>query len=103
MRPDHAGGLLDPKTKALLFPNAELVIHEKELAHWRDEGEYAKVAGNPMHKRFFGFAREQVTPYLGQTRPFTASEVMPSIHAIDCPGPTPGHSSFRLPRATNRC
>lgn len=96
MHPDHAGGLLDPESKALLFPNAELVVHEKELGHWMSEENFAAIAGNPMHERFFGCAREQVTPYLGQTRTFTAGEVAPGIHAIDCPGHTPGHSSFLI-------
>ena len=96
MHPDHAGGLLDPETKDLLFPNAELVVHEKELGHWMDAGEFAKISGNAMHERFFGCAREQVTPYLGQTRTFTAGEVAPGIQAIDCPGHTPGHSSFLI-------
>jgi glyoxylase-like metal-dependent hydrolase (beta-lactamase superfamily II) len=96
MHPDHAGGLLDPKTKELLFPNAELVVHEKELAHWMDDEALAKIAGNPMHERFFSCARDQVRPYLDQTRTFKEGEVAPGIHAIDCPGHTPGHSSFLI-------
>jgi len=96
MHPDHVGGLLDPETKAMLFPNAELVVHEKELGHWMDDGNLAKIEGNAMHERFFGCAREQVTPYLGQTRTFNEGEIAPGIHAIDCPGHTPGHSSFLI-------
>jgi glyoxylase-like metal-dependent hydrolase (beta-lactamase superfamily II) len=33
MHPDHSAGLTDMSNGQLLFPNAELVMHENELAH----------------------------------------------------------------------
>src|SRR5450432_4236786 len=35
MHPDHSAGLTDMSNGQLLFPNAELVMHENETAHWR--------------------------------------------------------------------
>jgi glyoxylase-like metal-dependent hydrolase (beta-lactamase superfamily II) len=96
MHPDHVGGLLDPGTQQRLFPNAELAVHEKELAHWMDDGAMARISGNAMHERFFQCARAQVTPYLDRVRPFREGEVLPGIHTIDCPGHTPGHTSFLI-------
>jgi glyoxylase-like metal-dependent hydrolase (beta-lactamase superfamily II) len=43
MHPDHSAGLTDMTNGQLLFPNAELVMHENEPAHWFDDGAMAKV------------------------------------------------------------
>ena len=43
MHPDHSAGLTDMSNGQLLFPNAELVMHENELAHWFDDGAMAKA------------------------------------------------------------
>lgn len=96
MHPDHVGGLLDTDKRVLTFPNAELLTHEKELGHWMDDEAMARMSGNAMHERFFGCAREQVMPYLDHVRTFRAGEVLPGIDAVDCPGHTPGHSSFLI-------
>ena len=42
MHPDHSAGLTDMSNGQLLFPNAELVMHENELAHWFDDGAMAQ-------------------------------------------------------------
>src|SRR3954454_3174664 len=43
MHPDHSAGLTDMTDGRLLFPNAELVMHENELPHWQDDAAMAKV------------------------------------------------------------
>ena len=43
MHPDHSAGLTDMSNGQLLFPNAELVMHENELPHWFDDGAMAKA------------------------------------------------------------
>lgn len=93
MHPDHSSGLTDPQTDALNFPNAELVVHANEPRHWFDDAELAKAPD--LYKYLhFQMAREQVTAYLGRMRTFTSGEVLAGIHAVPCPGHTPGHTSF---------
>ena len=43
MHPDHSAGLTEMPSGRLLFPNAELVMHENELPHWFDDAAMAKA------------------------------------------------------------
>ena len=43
MHPDHSAGLTEMPSGRLLFPDAELVMHENELPHWFDDGAMAKA------------------------------------------------------------
>src|SRR6201996_1337056 len=52
IHPDHSAGLVDMSNGALLYPNAELVMHENEPKHWFDDGEMAK-ADERTAKLFF--------------------------------------------------
>lgn len=97
MHPDHSAGLTDMTTGAMIFPNAELVVHENEPKHWWDDGQLAKASD--LYKRLhFGMTREQVTPYLGQLRTFTGgdTEVFPGVIAVPLVGHTPGHSGYLI-------
>ena len=93
MHPDHSAGLTDMSNGELFFPNAELVMHENEPAHWFDDGEMAK-ADERSAKLFFQAGREQVAPYKKRTRLFKEGEVFPGITAIPSHGHTPGHTAF---------
>ena len=42
MHPDHSAGLTDMTTGQRNYPNAELVMHENEPAHWFDDASMAK-------------------------------------------------------------
>ena len=95
MHPDHSAGLTDMSTGALLFPNAELVMHENEPAHWFDDGALAK-ADERAAKLFFQAGREQVAPYKKQTRLFKQGEVFPGVTAVPSPGHTPGHTAYLI-------
>jgi glyoxylase-like metal-dependent hydrolase (beta-lactamase superfamily II) len=77
----------------LLFPNAELVMHENELPHWFDDGAMAK-ADERSKKLFFLAGREQVAPYKSRTRLFKQGEVFPGVTAVPSPGHTPGHTAY---------
>ena len=57
MHPDHSAGLTDMSNGRLLFPNAELVMHENELPHWFDDGAMAR-ADERSKKLFFQAGRE---------------------------------------------
>src|SRR2546430_4429145 len=92
MHPDHSAGLTDMSNGQLLFPNAELVMHENELAHWFDDGAMAK-ADERSAKLYFLSGREQVAPYKNRTRLFREGEVIPGVTAVPSLGHTPGHTA----------
>jgi glyoxylase-like metal-dependent hydrolase (beta-lactamase superfamily II) len=93
MHPDHSAGLTDMSNGQLLFPNAELVMHENELAHWFDDGAMAKVDERSAQLYFLA-GREQVAPYKSRTRLFRESEVFPGVTAVPSLGHTPGHTAY---------
>jgi glyoxylase-like metal-dependent hydrolase (beta-lactamase superfamily II) len=93
MHPDHSAGLTDMTNGQLLFPDAELVMHENELAHWFDDGAMVKVDERSA-KLYFQAGREQVAPYKKQTRLFKGGEVFPGVTAVPSHGHTPGHTAY---------
>jgi len=95
MHPDHSAGLTDMSNGQLLFPNAELVMHENELAHWFDDGAMAKVDERST-QLYFQAGREQVAPYKSRTRLFKDGEVFPGVTAIPSHGHTPGHTAYLI-------
>jgi len=95
MHPDHSAGLTDMSNGQLLFPNAELVMHENELPHWFDDGAMAK-ADERSKKLFFLAGREQVMPYKNRTRLFRQGEVFPGVTAVPSHGHTPGHTAYLI-------
>jgi len=96
MHPDHSAGLADRNTWQPFYPNAELVMHEREPAHWFDDAMMAK--GTDREKRdFFQAGREQVTPYKDRWRLFKGGEeVFPGVTAMHRPGHTPGHTTYMV-------
>jgi glyoxylase-like metal-dependent hydrolase (beta-lactamase superfamily II) len=95
MHPDHSAGLTDMATGKRNYPNAELVMHEKEPAHWLNDAAMAK--GTDREKKlFFQAGREQVAPYRDRWRLFKDGEVFPGVTAIPRPGHTPGHTTFMV-------
>src|SRR6202012_4962535 len=96
MHPDHSAGLTDPKTGTKFFPNAELIVHENEPKHWRDDGAMSRPKER-ARKLYFQCAREQMAPYHNQTRTFSGStEVFPGVTSVPLPGHTPGHSGYMI-------
>jgi glyoxylase-like metal-dependent hydrolase (beta-lactamase superfamily II) len=95
MHPDHSAGLTDMSNGQLLFPNAELVMHENEPAHWFDDGAMTKV-DERSRKLYFLAGREQVAPYKNRTRLFRQGEVFPGVTAVPSLGHTPGHTAYLI-------
>lgn len=91
--PDHIGGLLGASGEAA-FPNVELVVHQREVSFWKDDGNLSR-AGDRARGNFL-FARKVFDQYRERIRTFTDSEVLPGIHAISLPGHTAGHSGYRI-------
>ena len=80
LHPDHERGLTDSAGHAV-FPNAELVVHEDEIAFWLDDGELARAPDTG--KGNFALARTAVAAYRDRIRTVTDGEVLPG-----CPGRT---------------
>ena len=95
MHPDHSAGLTEMPGGRLYFPNAELVMHEKELPHWFDDAAMAK-ADERSQKLYFLAGREQVAPYKNRTRLFRDGEVFPGVTAVPSHGHTPGHTAYLI-------
>jgi len=91
--PDHVGGLLDA-AGAIAFPHAELVVHQREIAFWEDDGHLAQASERAQGN--FLLARKVFEAYREKTRSFTGSEVLPGISAMPLPGHTAGHSGYRI-------
>jgi len=94
VHPDHSNGLVDDNGR-LWFPNAELVLHAKEMAFWHDDAAMATV-DEASRARYFMTARRQLAPYRGRARLIQEGEVFPAVTAIALPGHTPGHTGYRI-------
>ena len=92
LHPDHVGGLTAGGAAA--YPNAELVLHADEAAHWLPDAALAKAPDGA--KPYFEGARKAVAPYVGRMREHRGGEVLPGITAVHLPGHTPGHCGFRI-------
>ncbi len=95
VHPDHSNGLTEAATGRRLFPNAEVVVHEKEVSHWFNDELMAK-APERARRRYFEAGRIQLSPYMaaGRMRTFQEGEVLPGVTAIPIPGHTPGHTAY---------
>jgi glyoxylase-like metal-dependent hydrolase (beta-lactamase superfamily II) len=93
IHPDHTNGLIDAAGTAL-FPKAEVIVHEDEIAYWvdrelsqaRDEGQLRNMAN----------ARKAFAPYGAQTTRTVDRECLPGIRVAKSPGHTPGHSCWTI-------
>lgn len=91
--PDHVGGLVDSGGH-ITFPNAELVVHQRELAFWQDDGNLSRSSARARGN--FLIARQVFDGYRDQLRTFDGGEVLPGIRAMPLPGHTAGHSGYLL-------
>jgi glyoxylase-like metal-dependent hydrolase (beta-lactamase superfamily II) len=93
MHPDHSNGLTDANGKAI-YPHVELVVAERDVAHWHDDAAMAR-ATERQKLRFFQWAREQIAPYQDRRREPTG-EVFPGVTAVPLYGHTPGHTGYMI-------
>ncbi|WP_137179928.1 MBL fold metallo-hydrolase [Roseomonas sp. AR75] len=89
---DHIGGLTDANGQAA-FPNAPVMVPEREWAFWNDAGEESRAA--PGRRPGFAMVRQKFAPYEGRVTTFRpGAEVAPGITALGTEGHSPGHNSF---------
>ena len=91
--PDHVGGLLDASGEAA-FPDAELVVHQKELSFWNDDAHLNRASERARGN--FLLARQVFDTYRENIRTFVEGDVLPGISAIALPGHTAGHSGYHV-------
>lgn len=91
--PDHVGGLMDASGEAA-FPNAELVVHHREVTFWQDDGNLNRAPERARGN--FLVARQAFEAYRKGLRTFDAGEVLPGMTAVPLPGHTAGHTGYRL-------
>nr|WKF59246.1 4-pyridoxolactonase [Paraburkholderia busanensis] len=89
--PDHVGGLVDTSGH-ITFPNAELVVHQAEVAFWQDDGNLSRAGERARGN--FRIAREVLDGYRNTLRTFDDGEVLPGIKAMPLPGHTDGHCGY---------
>ncbi|MDN7875957.1 MBL fold metallo-hydrolase [Burkholderia aenigmatica] len=91
--PDHVGGLVNGVGQAA-FPNAELVVHRREVRFWQDDGNLSR-ASERARGNFFK-ARQVFDAYDDTLRLFDSGQVLPGISALPLPGHTDGHTGYVL-------
>lgn len=91
--PDHVGGLVGAFEETV-FPNAELVVHRREVAFWRDDGNLSRAPERARGN--FHVARQAFDGYRDRLRTFETGEVLPGMTAVPLPGHTEGHTGYRL-------
>jgi len=89
--PDHVGGLLNAVGE-VTFPNAELVVQEREVKFWQDDGNLARASERARGN--FLIARRVFDGYRDTLRTIVDGEVLPGIHAMSLPGHTDGHTGY---------
>lgn len=91
---DHVRGITD-ESGAALFPNAAVMLNERDLSYWTDEAEEGRALA--FAKQYFGIARAALKPYAGRTSTFSkAEEIVKGVYAAPAPGHTPGHTMYRV-------
>jgi glyoxylase-like metal-dependent hydrolase (beta-lactamase superfamily II) len=90
---DHLWGISDHENASLLFPSAEFVARETEVAFWSAPDLVGKLS--PAQKPLVTQANLKLaTPRLHLIK--AGTEVAPGVTTFDTPGHTPGHISVHI-------
>lgn len=94
LHPDHIAGMITAQGRAV-FPNAELVVTEAEVAFWGDKASTQKLPA-PLPD-WAGLARAVLAAYGDRLRVVTGvTEIAPGLTTLPLAGHTPGHGGWRL-------
>jgi glyoxylase-like metal-dependent hydrolase (beta-lactamase superfamily II) len=89
---DHISGLIRADD-SLAFPNAEILVPEREHKYWMDDGEMGRAATPRIAGIFKNVRRVMRGEALTRLRTYQWDrEVIPGIIAAGTPGHTPGHT-----------
>jgi glyoxylase-like metal-dependent hydrolase (beta-lactamase superfamily II) len=90
---DYPWGISDSKNASLLFPSAEFVASEAEVAFWSDPGLPGKVSAK-QRPLVTQTNLKLASPRLRQIK--AGAEVAPGVTTFDTAGHTPGHMSVQI-------
>jgi glyoxylase-like metal-dependent hydrolase (beta-lactamase superfamily II) len=90
---DHLWGISDGKNASLLFPSAEFVASEAEVAFWGDPELPSKVSAK-QQPVITQTNLKLAYPRLRQIK--AGAEVVPGVTTFDTAGHTPGHISVHI-------
>jgi glyoxylase-like metal-dependent hydrolase (beta-lactamase superfamily II) len=93
IHPDHALGLIDAAGGAV-FPNAELILHEREAAFWLNRE--AATGASERIRRNITKGQTACAPYRDRLRVVGDGEALPGVAAMLLPGHTPGHTGWLI-------
>jgi len=92
--PDHIFGLLESRSNAPVFPNAEIIVPAAEYDWWTDP---LLIDRLPPARRRLARRIQAVIPLWKNVLPVAGEvEVVPGIRFVATPGHTAGHTSFHL-------
>jgi glyoxylase-like metal-dependent hydrolase (beta-lactamase superfamily II) len=91
IHPDHALGLIDAAGRAV-FPNAELIVHDREAAFWLNRD--AESGATERIRRNIHKGRNACAPYRDRLRVVGDGEALPGVSALLLAGHTPGHTGW---------
>ena len=92
--PDHIFGLMAKDTNAPLFPNAEIIVPDVELAWWGDASVFTKLpeARHGLAKRI----QATLSKWKNVRRVKDGQEVIAGVRAVSAHGHTPGHTIYQV-------
>jgi glyoxylase-like metal-dependent hydrolase (beta-lactamase superfamily II) len=94
LHPDHTNGIraLDG---SIAFPNAEIMVPEKDWAFWTSDDNAAKAQSNAMMKNYFANVKKTFAGIESKVTKYDwGKEIIPGITSVEAPGHTPGHTAF---------
>ncbi len=93
LHPDHSNGLVDDGGRAV-YPNAEIMLHEREAQFWLDRDE--ATGASERIRRNIAKAAVTTAPYRDRMRTVRDGEVVPGVSALLLAGHTPGHTGWLI-------
>jgi glyoxylase-like metal-dependent hydrolase (beta-lactamase superfamily II) len=90
LHPDHANGLVDAEGGAV-YENAEIVVHETELAFWMRENDGSEVESV---LRMRARNRINLAPYMSRLKTMRDRESFLGCTPVLAPGHSPGHTCW---------
>lgn len=91
---DHIFGLMAKDTNEQLYPNAQILVPQAELAFWGDSEVFSKVpeTAHALAKR----VQATLSKWKNVTQIDGERDVAPGVRAIPAYGHTPGHTVFSV-------
>jgi len=95
LHPDHLWGATDKSGSKLLFPKADYVASETEIAFWSQAALPTQVPSGM--RQMVEVTQQNLKTVAARTRAIKAgTEILPGIVSLGTPGHTPGHMSIHI-------